>query len=327
MKKTLVLGLAIGLVAMASTAFAGASNVRVLPAPGGFVGQKNWGGTGIVGSSHDMSNVAGGDMTAGEGSVGYASAVTASYSRKGDADPLKDKSDKQSRICVYCHHPHNAYSGGDSGTDNRGGRDGVTDAVGSYSPLWNRVTPADGAFAGYSNGIMMAGVTTSDQQHALNASNHNSTAISGVSLLCMSCHDGVTAMNAYSVNTGSDNIQDTNSTTDAQWKDGQHNITSSAGFKGDMNNHHPMGFDYNAVQELDSEIAPAGTTTMVPLLTDVGSIAITPGVKIADLLYGEGTMECVTCHDVHNTGNEQNAERFLWRSNNQSNFCLTCHLK
>jgi predicted CXXCH cytochrome family protein len=71
------------------------------------------------------------------------------------------------------------------------------------------------------------------------------------------------------------------------------------------------------VQAADQEIA--GTSTvMVPA----------NGTTIGDLLYGATrTMECVTCHDVHNTANQPGAERFLWRSDNKSNFCLTCHLK
>ncbi len=162
---------------------------------------------------------------------------------------------------------------------------------------------------------MMGGnsVLGSDKRHALNAADvGGGTKIAGVSLLCMSCHDGVTAVNAYSQTSGS--------VLNAVANTAGSNIDpskSSAGFKGDMNNHHPMGFQYVAVQVVDAEIADPNTV-MVP----------NTSTTIADLLYGPNhTMECVTCHDVHNTQNEQDAERFLWRSDNQSNFCLTCHLK
>ena len=47
-------------------------------------------------------------------------------------------------------------------------------------------------------------------------------------------------------------------------------------------------------------------------------------VTISDLLWN-GNMECTTCHDVHNTKNT--GEKFLWKSDAQSAFCLTCHLK
>lgn len=296
MKKSLVIGLAIGLASLVSSAaFAGSSAPANLPAQG-YANQKNTGGAGIVGSSHDMSNAAG-------TLIGTASNTTATYAT----------TDTQKRICVYCHHPHNALSAGTNG----GGRTGSETAVGAYSPLWNRTTSTT-ALTGYDNGIMMGNTDASDSQHHLNAG-VDGTSISGVSLLCMSCHDGVTAMNAYSVNSGSTQNAGANQGVSGA-------ITSSAAFKGNMNNHHPMGFSYSAVQATDEEIAGVDTV-MVPDAA-AGSPVTTGSVKIGDLLYGANkTMECVTCHDVHNTANKAGAERFLWRSDNNSNFCLTCHLK
>lgn len=310
MKKSLVIGLAIGLVSVvASSAFAGKSATLGLPTAGGVTGQKNFGGKGIVGTSHDLSNV--GNTTAGAAARGYAGGANG---------------DTQSRICVYCHHPHNAYAADNtngSGAAQTGGRTGAVAAIGSYSPLWNRQMSTQ-SFVGYNNGIMMGNstVTGSDKRHALNAgtsgtTSGSGTSITGVSLLCMSCHDGVVAMSAYSVVTGS-----TGQNSAAGMA-----IGSSAGFKGNMNNHHPMGFSYAAVQNDDAEIADE-STIMVPDDGQTGQTSITGKTRIGDLLYGANkTMECVTCHDVHNTANQTNAERFLWRSNNKSNFCLTCHLK
>ncbi|MDD5757483.1 MAG: cytochrome c3 family protein [Desulfobulbaceae bacterium] len=255
MKKTLLVGLAIGVVSLAaSSAFAKSSD-------GGLVTGTGTGGTGIVGTKHDL------------GATG----------------------DAQSRICVFCHHPHNALKA------NQGS--GVT-AVGAYSPLWNR-NMSTLTFTAYNNGNMMGNASTS--QHTLNA---GSNALSGVSLLCMSCHDGVVALDAYSQHSGSTLNKGANTANG--------NITGSAAFgggTGDMSNHHPMGFVYATVQSADNEIA-SPNTIMVPNTT----------VTIGSLLNG-GKMECVTCHDVHNTANQANAERFLWRTNNKSNFCLTCHLK
>jgi hypothetical protein len=331
MKKTLVLGLAIGLVSAASMVFAGASENLGVPTQGGFSNQKNFGGAGIVGSSHDMSNVGGGAN--GAGSVTGYNAINSGSAKTGG---ITGNTDAQKRICVYCHHPHNAHAA----TGNTGGRSGKAAAIGSYSPLWNRTTTgvgaylaADGggtvAFTGYNNGIMMGGVNASDTQHSLNAASrggngNTGTAISGVSLLCMSCHDGVTAMNAYSQGTGSSDNQGDNLATTALG-------SRTSAFKGNMNNHHPMGFQYKQVALADNEIADADTTIMVPSDADITSHntgALTGTVTIASLLYGaDETMECVTCHDVHNTANATGAERFLWRSDNNSNFCLTCHLK
>ena len=287
MKKSLVLGLAIGLVSLAATvSFAGKSADMGAVTHTPLAGDKNVGGAGIVGSSHDLSNV--GNKTGSQAAHVFAGA-----------------GDNQQRICVYCHHPHNAFAA----TGNLGSRDGATAGTLEYSPLWNRNLSAT-TFAGYDNGIMMGGtaVNGTDKRHALNAADAGGgTKIAGVSLLCMSCHDGVVAMNAYSQTTGS-SLNSGNTGTGGA-------ISSTAGFKGDMNNHHPMGFNYAAVAAVDAEIA-ATTVKMVG------------NTSIGDLLYGaNSTMECVTCHDVHNTANQAGAERFLWRTNDKSNFCLTCHLK
>lgn len=289
MKKTLVLGVIIGLVStMAATAaIAGQSADMGLVTHTPLAGDKNIGGTGIVGSSHDLSNV-------GNKPGSQASSM---FTNGGD---------NQMRICVYCHHPHNALAA----IGNLGSRDGATVGVLEHSPLWNRNLSTT-AFAGYDNGSMMgaSSVNGTDKRHALNAHDAGGgTHVGGVSLLCMSCHDGVVAMNTYSQTTGSAlNAGD----------GGGSAIVSTAGFRGNMNNHHPMGFNYDNVQAVDQEIA-ASTVVMVP-----GT-----GITIGDLLYGPtGTLECVTCHDVHNVGNQAGAERFLWRTNDRSNFCLTCHLK
>jgi hypothetical protein len=250
---------------------------------------KNSGGTGIVGSSHDLSNV--GNKT---GSI--------------ESNKFVGSGDKQQRICVYCHHPHNAYAS--SGHEMYDSTGHVISGVLDYSPLWNHELSRTN-FVGYNNGVMMdSGENTGDQGHVLNAASvGGGTKIAGVSLLCMSCHDGVIAMNAYSQITGSkENKGNSN--------EGSPIVNSSAAFLGDMNNHHPMGFDYKAVQTVDAEIASTDTI-MVPR----------SNITIGDLLFNDQTMECVTCHDVHNTANQPGAERFLWRTNDKSNFCLTCHLK
>ena len=124
MKKTLLVGLAIGMVSMVATsAFAGKSATMDIPAQGGVAAQKNQGGAGIVGSSHDLSNVGAGASNTGS-SVGSAAANLAAL--KGVAA----NQDAQSRICVYCHHPHNSLATGVADPD--------SGKVVTYSPLWNR---------------------------------------------------------------------------------------------------------------------------------------------------------------------------------------------
>jgi len=315
MKKTLVVGLAIGMVTMATAAFAARAEFGI-PQQGntyssrtGATGwdQKNIGGDGIVGSSHDMSGV--GTVAVEEQTSQTGAQDTAEYTLPG--------ADRQDRICVYCHHPHNTIKG----------------SATQYSPLWNRDLTS--GYTGYNNGTMMSGGATASQ-HAINA---DTTGIKGVSLLCMSCHDGTVAMNAYSQTTGiTDSTQGSGSNNQESRLNQQ--LGSTADFGKDLSNHHPMGFAYDEVAGTgagkDNEIA-LSSTVMVPAGLTSGGMTVaqvtaaqTGGVKISDLLNGTGataTMECITCHDVHNTGNAQGAERFLWRSNNQSNFCLVCHLK
>lgn len=321
MKKTLFIGLALGLIS-ATAAYAvdqrpDAVKNGALPTQGCDAGwdcasQKNWGGAGIIGSSHDMTNV-GGTV------AGLPHNSGASATEQGTATGANAQyTDAQKRICVYCHHPHNAVIAA--------GQEGAGANAPSYSPLWNRLASAAAGrtYQGYNNGIMMAGSdasTASDKRHALNAAvEGGGTAIAGVSLLCMSCHDGVTAMSAYSqANPGGATGSNDNGQAGTPADSNNISPDATSSFEGNMNNHHPMGFKYAAVQAVDAEIAPI-TTIMVPAT----------GVDIKGLLYGNGanaTMECVTCHDVHNTANQPGAERFLWRSDNNSNFCLTCHLK
>ena len=130
----------------------------------------------------------------------------------------------------------------------------------------------------------------------------------GVSILCLSCHDGSVAVNSYGKQPGGQGPGDPDST-------GAANVFIEADYKigegGDLSNHHPIGFNYDVVEGSDNEIQKKsqlldGTCTIAALLVN-------------------GQIECVTCHDVHNTKNP--GEKFLWRSDYQSELCLACHLK
>ena len=258
MKKTLVIGLAIGMALTATSAMAT-----------------------IVGSDHDMN-------------------TNASYG-----------TDAQQRICVYCHHPHNSVKANATGT-------GVNDL--HYSPLWNREYRADrngdgtSDFIAYNNGVNMSNTTTklsSTSKHLMNGK----PAIGGVSLLCLSCHDGVTAVSAYSSNNPAG---PTGSVLPFGTPANPTNvITGPAALGTDLSNHHPIGMSWDEVTAGDDEIAQK-TDTFKDTTITIGSV-----------LTGGDTMECSSCHDVHNTNvaGRNNAERFLWTSNNSSHFCLSCHLK
>ena len=77
--------------------------------------------------------------------------------------------------------------------------------------------------------------------------------------------------------------------------------------------HHPIGFPYDAVQAADPEIRTSDTELLA-------------GDPVSNHLYGfDNTLECGSCHSVHNTGNQ--GESLLWRSDQNSELCLTCHAK
>jgi predicted CXXCH cytochrome family protein len=225
---------------------------------------------------------------AGDGTPGQGIKLTRhDLSSKGLAGGFGDTAEQagQDRVCIYCHAPHNTVK--------------LSEAADiKYLPLWNHNVTAQ-VYALYSAGP--------EKPSDLN---HNSAAADqlqgknrpgGVSRLCLSCHDATVATNAYGQNSSSK---------------GAGNKTISGAYviggNGDLSNHHPIGFNYDAVQATDDEIAPK-TTQFAGI-----------GVYVADLLWGNN-MECTTCHDVHNTKNM--GEKFLWISDYQSNFCLTCHLK
>lgn len=209
---------------------------------------------------------------------------------------LYNNDDTLQRICVYCHAPHHTV------------KPGSAEAVAvDYLPLWNHGVSTNTVFSMYDNGD-----ADPDEADALgNPINHQYQAVANapgsVSRLCLSCHDGSVAVNQYGFNPGrtqSRGLADSDPAT----------ITGSyvIGLGGDLSNHHPIGFDYAEVAAKDDEIA------------SVTQVFGTTGVAIEDLLYS-GNMECVTCHDVHNTKNT--GETFLWTSDAGSRFCCTCHLK
>jgi predicted CXXCH cytochrome family protein len=227
------------------------------------------------------------------------------------------------RICVYCHTPHFARKPG---------------GLLTYSPLWNRDTPSL-SYAMYNNGdnpvetdSWKDGEDTGIEDPfnpgtnimiTEGLANHNSYASAmgagtganqpaGVSLMCLSCHDGSIAINAYGQSPSSSyNAGDDAHKMDPNTKYFIGGTNTTSGGNGDLSNHHPVGFSYLTAYNRDDELAP---------ITDaIGNM------NIGDLLSSNGNMECNTCHDVHNTKNE--GAKLVWADNTQSAFCLACHLK
>ena len=202
------------------------------------------------------------------------------------------------RICIYCHAPHNTYklSPANLGPGAAGAGPQAPDAF-NYLPLWNHdLTTNYAAYTMYFSGPGRP-LTGPKALQAFNAMTPGS-----VSLLCLSCHDGSVAVNAYGNN---DQLQRSHSgggtpITNQRYIIGKDNY---------LGNHHPIGFNYAAVSAVDTEIRDASLATMGTAGT------------VADHLYNS-KMECATCHSVHNKGNT--GESLLWRSDAASRLCLTC---
>ena len=216
------------------------------------------------------------------------------------ADPLQ-------RICIFCHAPHNTYklspANGGPGAGVGGGAQ-APDAF-SYLPLWNhQLTGNFAVYQMYQNGL---GAPTKGPR-ASQAVQQGMTP-GGPSLLCLSCHDGSVAVNSYGNASGPQmpySASTGGATIDPQYQIGKDNY---------LGNHHPIGFDYDAVQAVDIELRSADTAQM-------GAAG-----PVRNHLFGPGNtkMECGTCHAVHNKGNT--GETLLWRSDASSHLCLTCHDK
>lgn len=111
------------------------------------------------------------------------------------------------------------------------------------------------------------------------------TELTGWSLLCLGCHDGVTAQDVYSsahAITISDQL-----------------ANSRLGVRGLRS--HPVGIHYPAPRE---DYHPSAA------------------VEAAGLPLPDGRIQCATCHDAHNTLRHAGMLRI---SNSRSRLCLTCH--
>lgn len=128
---------------------------------------------------------------------------------------------------------------------------------------------------------------------------------SGTSKLCLSCHDGSVALDSFGANIGS----------------GTNFMSGTAAIGIDeLSNDHPISFTYDGTLVTnDGALHPTSTAVTIGTGTDSkdGTIATT-------MLFG-GTVQCASCHDVHNKFTD--GGKLLRITTDGSKLCLTCHDK
>lgn len=165
-------------------------------------------------------------------------------------------------VCVTCHTPHNS------------------DTSVAGAPLWNH-TVTQAVFTLYASDSLDAIVAQPD----------------GASRLCLSCHDGTVALDAFS---RANPVPGTF-------------IQGSAMLSPDLNNDHPISFDYT----------PALAAQDGTLRDPTNFVTALGGTIQRDFMRGGTRMQCSACHEVHGNG----IANFLRVSNAGSALCLTCHDK
>lgn len=218
------------------------------------------------------------------------------------------------RLCIFCHAPHHAYRLSTAGATGTGP---LAPADYTYLPLWNH-TVTTTVFVPYNNGPDQP---VDGPKHAQSTDTDIFDAIGASSLLCLSCHDGTIAVNEY----GHDPQDSRSQSSGGISIDEQYRI----GDDGYLANHHPIGFDYDATQAVDTEIfnADIGFYDHDNDTSNGCAVGVTfplPQEPIRNFLWG-GKMECTSCHAVHNKGNS--GEKLLYVSDQNSNLCFSCHDK
>ncbi|MCM2264505.1 MAG: hypothetical protein NDI73_04865 [Desulfuromonadales bacterium] len=193
-----------------------------------------------------------------------------------------------SEICIFCHTPHNAAP---------------------QSSLWNRRDPDSmGSFPVYGGQLVIKG--SFNVTDATLHSQYNSATFpypNGASKLCLSCHDGVTAIGTVLDGTAFNML---NASNISAMNDPRLVI--------DLAVSHPISFVYDSQVLSDvSQVKPG--QYRLPTLIDVP-------------LDGQQRMQCTTCHDPHEDTRSEPHGLPFWRHNTNTvvsefeDVCNDCHL-
>lgn len=211
----------------------------------------------------------------------------------------------EDEVCIFCHTPH----GGE-----------YQDVSGNRVPLWNKdLTAQENAT------YTMYGQTTpeSDTYNAkpLSAWAPITGKPLGISLLCLSCHDGVaTSEIDVVINYSPDGPISMPANMDAIADLGAASPPHrNPNIGQDLSNDHPISILYN---NAPPTLVSADTATR-------GNVAGLKDPSLIDvsLKLFNGRIECATCHDPHDDGALAGKAPFLRMSNAGSAMCTSCHIR
>lgn len=179
-------------------------------------------------------------------------------------------------VCVYCHTPHNANTS-------------------VQAPLWNREAPT-GPYQMY------------DQNWSSTIDMTVDSTPTGVSLACLSCHDGTIGLDVI-LNPPAGSTATAKNSKITACATGCHTGPNPAGglnFEGtalgtDLRNDHPISIVYDPTK--DPKFRPVAD------------------VEAGGLVLYNGKVQCGSCHNPHS----EQYRPFLRKSNQDSALCLTCH--
>lgn len=185
------------------------------------------------------------------------------------------------QICVFCHTPHD------------GGRASVATGV-----LWNHELTAS-TFTPYAS-VSIDGVSADVSGQPV-----------GTAKMCLSCHDGSVALDAFGGGAGNP-VRLISTGKVPRLVDGT-NL--------DMRGTHPISISYNQAdpQLKDPSVVTLGSQNQTVLETVLEN-------------YDNGTtvlklIQCMSCHDVHDTNEAITGTKLLRADSAGSALCLKCHDK
>lgn len=187
--------------------------------------------------------------------------------------PLDGAGVQREEICVFCHTPHH----GDDTLE---------------APLWNRAQSA-GPFTMYSSPTIDMTIAGQPQ---------------GISLACLSCHDGTIAFDQLRNAHGPEGFDAAAPSRGWTFNGGSNNMTAStyAFLDTDLSNDHPISITFDPTAD-----------------TMFNSQASIEAAGIRFFGAGADQVECASCHNPHDPTNRP----FMRVNNDYSNLCLTCHIK